>query len=137
MMFRDQRGSERDQRCVPRSTDQKEQGTERQSGVERRGHRSFGRVQTTASIDIVIGSRSTIVTTLSIRGTPASILTASRMSFATSHHDWMIRITDARTESGRSRHSAMTIARSRSASGTTVALLVATSGRGVALAAAC
>ena len=37
--FRDQRGSDRDPRCVPRYAAQREQGTERQSGVERRGHR--------------------------------------------------------------------------------------------------
>jgi hypothetical protein len=51
VMLRDQRGSERDQWCVPRSAAQKEQGTERQSQVERRGHRCSGRVQTTTSID--------------------------------------------------------------------------------------
>jgi hypothetical protein len=51
VMFRDQQGSERDQCCVPCSTAQREQGTERQSRVERRGHRYFGRVHTTASID--------------------------------------------------------------------------------------
>jgi hypothetical protein len=50
-MFRDQRGSERDQWCVPRSAAQREQGTERQSGVERKGHRYYRPLQTTASID--------------------------------------------------------------------------------------
>ncbi len=51
VMFRDQRGSERDQWCVPRPAAQSEQETDRQSGVERRGHRYFGRVQTKVSND--------------------------------------------------------------------------------------
>jgi len=67
VMFRDRRRSERDQWCVPHAAAQTEQGTERQSGVERRGHRTSAVCQPRLPSIIVIRSRSMIVTTLTIQ----------------------------------------------------------------------